>query len=113
MEFSREDSTTLSAMNGELVELAEQTAVVTVRGSDSGEEEGKENNGEKSSEVIADGTAGPHSHTVDTLTKGAQRKMNESLSFHDLSFEVTQKKFFRKLPNKIILNSIRSAAANL
>ena len=133
MEFSRkgdQDSTTQSAMNGELVELAEQTAVITLGSdSDEGEEEedrGKEreeegeedeveesNGGERNN--IADGIAGPQTHAAvagDAPAKRAERqpgKTSESLSFHDLSYEVTQKKFFRKLPNKVILNSVRSA----
>ena len=32
-----------------------------------------------------------------------------SITFHDLSYEVTQRKCFRRLPNKIILRSVRSA----
>ena len=32
-----------------------------------------------------------------------------SITFHDLGYEVTQKKFFKRLPNKIILDFVRSA----
>ena len=32
-----------------------------------------------------------------------------SITFHDLGYEVTQRKFFKRLPSKIILDSVRSA----
>ena len=31
-----------------------------------------------------------------------------SITFHDLSYEVPQRKFHKRLPNKTILNSVRS-----
>ena len=30
-----------------------------------------------------------------------------SITFHDLSYEVTQRKYCKRLPNKTILNSVR------
>ena len=134
MELSREGDQDSTTQNGELVELAEQIVVIAL-GPDSDEEEEweeeeerekekedegeedevEESNGGEGNETIADGIAGPQTHAAvagDAPAKRAERqpgKTSESLSFHDLSYEVTQKKFFRKLPNKVILNSIRSA----
>lgn len=45
----------------------------------------------------------------DTAVEGGALPQNGSLSFHDLSYEVAQRKHFRKLPNKTILDAVRLA----
>ena len=43
------------------------------------------------------------------MEPGGALPQNGSLSFHDLSYEVAQRKHFKKLPNKTILDAVRLA----
>lgn len=53
------------------------------------------------------GDGAKSNHTANSAAAGTPPV--SSITFHDLSYEVTQRKCFRRLPNKIILRSVRSA----
>lgn len=52
------------------------------------------------------GEGAQSNHTANSAAAGTPPV--SSITFHDLSYEVTQRKCFRRLPNKIVLHSVRS-----
>ena len=90
---------------GGSAEFSEQTAVLTLGQPDSDEE-----NEEKGPQASDDGE--PARSTAATRHADSDTRGEEAagLLFHELSYEVAQRKYCRKLPNKTILHSVRSAA---
>ena len=95
---------------GASAEFSEQTAVLTLGQPDSDEED-EEKGPQASEDAGPEDPAGSPAAPAATRHSDSDSRREEaaSLSFHELSYEVAQRKYCRKLPNKTILHSVRSA----
>ena len=92
--------------------LTEQTTILTLGHDQDSDGEDELEGTVVSQDACSDQPQGsPAVHSEEGDAENSRRGGAAGLSFHELSYEVAQRKCFKKLPNKIILDSIRSAAA--
>ena len=92
--------------------LTEQTTILTLGHDQDSDGEDEPEGTVVSQDACSDQPQGsPAVHSEEGDAENSRRGGAAGLSFHELSYEVAQRKCFKKLPNKIILDSIRSAAA--
>ena len=92
--------------------LTEQTTILTLGHDQDSDGEDEQEGTVVSQDACSDQPQGsPAVHSEEGDAENSRTGGAAGLSFYELSYEVAQRKCFKKLPNKIILDSIRSAAA--
>jgi flagellar biosynthesis GTPase FlhF len=75
-------------------------------GDDAIEEDGDITQRAATEESSANATGDGYAKTAESQTRRSSGGLVSSITFHDLGYEVGQRRCFKKLPNKIILDSV-------